>query len=113
MEKHLLKGYTAGLKGLSDYATLETIKKAALAAIKDEDLKASIPNFKETYRRDGKDIPSRSPRARTEDGSNYYFNQMNNVMVSKEMLLRKNTNEGKLDAKGNKLRGAKFVYKLA
>ena len=113
MQKHLLTGYTAGLKGLSDYASLEDIKKAAIKSIKEEDLEASIPSFKPTYRRDGKDIKSRSPRKRTEDGSNYYFNQMNNVMVSKKLLLRKNTNEGRVDAKGNKLRGAKFEYKLA
>ena len=113
MKTYLLNGYTAGLKGLSDYASLEDVKKAAIKSIKDEDLEASIPSFKPTYRRDGKDIKSRSPRKRTEDGSNYYFNQMNNVMVSKKMLLRKNTNEGRVDAKGNKLRGAKFEYKLA
>ena len=128
MEKYLLKGWTEGLRGLSGYNDLDTVKKAALKAISDDDLQNSIPSYKPTYRRkldpEGNivvgdapgtltDIPARSPRVRTQQGSNYFFNQMNNVMVTKGKLLRKNTNEGKKDSQGKKLRGAKFEYKLA
>ncbi|MAH49129.1 hypothetical protein CMI37_25110 [Candidatus Pacearchaeota archaeon] len=114
MEKHLLTGWKTGLKSLSGYADLNAVKKAALEATSDDDLLASIPNYRGEYKvKGGATKKSRSPRQRTQDGGNYLFNQMNNVMHAKGQLVRKNINEGKTDTSGNKLRGAKFEYKLA